>query len=174
MRTAAAAGDRLPQKGRLLGLESLGANSHRSDALALGDSTSLRYLVPEPDAHDEAIHGADAAFSPAGRRRTRPPTTSMLMMGTAKNATALAARCSTGRWWRGRLAARRYGTLRMSRDDIASYLGLALESVSGNCRSSCGGLLAVHNRRIGLAGTDQPARAGELPWPGSRPRRTWR
>lgn len=138
------------QPGRLLGLESLAANTHRCDVLALCDSTAcaisytgLTRLMKQYAALTRRFHQL------VGAELDRQQT-SMLMLGTAKAPQRLAAFLLD-------LADGGAGEpadtveLRMSRDDIASHLGLALESVSRQLTQfRAAGLLDVQNRRIKL------------------------
>ena len=140
------------QPGRLLGLESLGANSHRCDALALCDSTVCAISYPSLTRMMKQYTALTRRFHQLVGTELDRQQTSMLMLGTAKTPQRLAALLldlADGGGDDGCPADT--VTLRMSRDDIASYLGLALESVSRQLSQfRAAGLLAVHNRRIDL------------------------
>lgn len=138
------------QPGRLLGLESLAAHSHRCDATALCDSTACAISYTGLTRMMKQYAALTRRFHQLLGAEFDRQQTSMLMLGTAKAPQRLAAflldlatdddnaPCNTVE-------------LRMSRDDIASHLGLALESVSRQLTQfRAAGLLDVQNRRIEL------------------------
>lgn len=138
------------QPGQLLGLESLAAHSHRCDAVALCDSTACAISYTGLTRMMKQYAVLTRRFHQLLGAEFDRQQTSMLMLGTAKAPQRLAAflldvargdddvPCNTVE-------------LRMSRDDIASHLGLALESVSRQLTQfRAAGLLDVQNRRIEL------------------------
>ncbi|HEX8405995.1 MAG TPA: Crp/Fnr family transcriptional regulator [Duganella sp.] len=138
--------------GQLLGLEALSSREYCCDAVALCDSTvcaisypMLSSLLQQRGALLQRFH---ALF---GNELARQQT-STLLLGNARAPQRLAAFLLD-------LAASHHAPappassfeLRMSRDDIASHLGLALESVSRQLTQfRAAGLLDVQNRRIEL------------------------
>jgi len=138
--------------GQLLGLDALSSHAYGSDAVALCDSTvcaisysMLTSLLQQRSIlllRFHALFGAELA-----RQQSN-----MLLLGNAKAPQRLAAFLMD-------LATSHHAPappapsfeLRMSRDDIASHLGLALESVSRQLTQfRAAGLLEVQNRRIEL------------------------
>nr|WP_315397053.1 helix-turn-helix domain-containing protein [uncultured Duganella sp.] len=142
--------------GQLLGLEALSTHQHVCDAVALCDSmvcavsyAMLTSLIQQRSALLLRFH---ALFGTELARQQR----CMLMLGNARAPQRLAAFLLD-------LAASHQAPappaaafeLRMSRDDIASHLGLALESVSRQLTQfRAAGLLEVQNRRIELLDAD--------------------
>lgn len=138
--------------GQLLGLEALSSRAYRHDAVALCDSIvcaisypMLLALIQQRGALLQRFH---ALFGAALARQQ----TSTLLLGNARAPQRLAAFLLD-------LATSHHAPappapsfeLRMSRDDIASHLGLALESVSRQLTQfRAAGLLDVQNRRIDL------------------------
>ena len=138
------------QPGQLLGLESLAASSHRCDAVALCDSTACAISYTGLTRMMKQYAALTRRFHQLLGAELDRQQTSMLMLGNAKAPQRLAAFLLD-------LARSEDGTpsrmveLRMSRDDIASHLGLALESVSRQLTQfRAAGLLDVQNRRIEL------------------------
>lgn len=142
--------------GQLLGLDALASRTYCCDAVALCDSTvcaisyaMLNSLIQQRSAlllRFHALFGTELA-----RQQSN-----MLLLGNAKAPQRLAAFLLD-------LAASHQAPappapsfeLRMSRDDIASHLGLALESVSRQLTQfRAAGLLEVQNRRIELLDAD--------------------
>lgn len=138
--------------GQLLGLEALAARAYHCDAVALCDSIvcAISYpmlvgLIQQRTAlllRFHALFGAELARQQSG----------MLLLGNARAPQRLAAfllDLATSHHAPAPPAAS--FELRMSRDDIASHLGLALESVSRQLTQfRAAGLLEVQNRRIDL------------------------
>jgi CRP/FNR family transcriptional regulator, anaerobic regulatory protein len=138
------------QPGQLLGLESLAAHSHRCDAVALCDSTACAISYTGLTRMMKQYAALTRRFHQLLGAELDRQQTSMLMLGTAKAPQRLAAFLLD-------LAKDEDDApsdtvaLRMSRDDIASHLGLALESVSRQLTQfRAAGLLDVQNRRIEL------------------------
>lgn len=138
------------QAGQLMGLESLAAQAHRCDAVALSDSTACAISYTGLTRMMKQYAVLTRRFHQLVGAELDRQQTSMLMLGNAKSPQRLAAFLLD-------LAKGEDGAplhtveLRMSREDIASHLGLALESVSRQLtlfRNA--GLLDVQNRRIAL------------------------
>ena len=138
--------------GQLLGLEALSSREYRCDAVALCDSTvcevSYAMLIALIQQRGDLLRRFHALFGTELARQQ----TSTLLLGNARAPQRLAAFLLD-------LATSHHAPtppapsfeLRMSRDDIASHLGLALESVSRQLTQfRAAGLLDVQNRRIEL------------------------
>ena len=136
--------------GRLLGLESLGADTHRCDAVALCDSTVCAISYPGLTRMMKQYAALTRRFHQLVGAELDRQQTSMLMLGAAKAPQRLATFLLDLADDSGAHACDAV-ELRMSRDDIASHLGLALESISRQLTQFRGaGLLEVQNRRIRL------------------------
>ncbi|SEN19625.1 CRP/FNR family transcriptional regulator, anaerobic regulatory protein [Duganella sp. CF517] len=142
--------------GQLLGLDALASHSYRCDAVALCDSTvcaiSYAMLTSLIQQRSTLLLRFHALFGTELARQQN----NMLLLGNAKAPQRLAAFLMD-------LATSHHAPappapafeLRMSRDDIASHLGLALESVSRQLTQfRAAGLLEVQNRRIELLDAD--------------------
>jgi CRP/FNR family transcriptional regulator len=117
--------------GQLLGLDALASHAYCCDAVALCDSTvcaiSYAMLTSLIQQRSTLLLRFHALFGTELARQQ----SNMLLLGNAKAPPSF--------------------ELRMSRDDIASHLGLALESVSRQLTQfRAAGLLEVQNRRIEL------------------------
>ena len=144
--------------GQMLGLDALSSHAYCSDAVALCDSTvcaisysMLTSLLQQRSIlllRFHALFGAELA-----RQQSN-----MLLLGNAKAPQRLAAflmDLATSRQAPAPAPPVPSFELRMSRDDIASHLGLALESVSRQLTQfRAAGLLEVQNRRIDLLDAD--------------------
>jgi CRP/FNR family transcriptional regulator len=138
--------------GEVLGLESLGAGRYTADAIALCDSTvcAIHYrdltalMARESDllSRFHALCGAQLA-----RQQT-----AMSLLGGARAPQRIAAfLLELGQRHAALGESPTLFNLRMSREDLGSYLGLALESVSRVLtRFRADGLLCVSNRSIVL------------------------
>ena len=138
--------------GDLLGMDAIGANRHQCDAVALEDSEvcEIPFLRLEELFGDmpRLLHRFHRIMSSEITREQ----TAMLLLSHLRAEQRLAAfLVNLG----ARYAARGYSpvsfTLRMSREDIGSYLGLTIESISRLLNKfKKEGCLRVSNREIAL------------------------
>jgi CRP/FNR family transcriptional regulator len=142
------------QPGQLLGLESLATLTHRCDGVALCDTTACALSYQGLTRMMKQYAALTRRFHQLVGAELDRQQTSMLMLGAARAPQRLAAFLldMAGNAADGMAAtAQTTVELRMSRDDIASHLGLALESVSRQLTQfRAAGLLDVQNRRIEL------------------------
>jgi CRP/FNR family transcriptional regulator len=145
-----------PMSGDLLGMDGLGPGIHRSDAVALTQATvcvlpraGLLHACAEHEALARRVFGAFSAELDADHR-------AMLLLGSRTAEERVAAFVvETGE----RLAARGYAAsdvgLWMTREDIGSFLGLELETISRVLgRLQRRGLLDVHRRHLHIVDGD--------------------
>jgi CRP/FNR family transcriptional regulator len=138
------------QPGRLLGLESLAALTYRCDGVALCDATACAMSYQGLTRMMKQYAALTRRFHQLVGAELDRQQTSMLMLGAAKAPQRVAALLLDLAHADGEPPHSTF-ELRMSRDDIASHLGLALESVSRQLTQfRAAGLLAVQNRRIEL------------------------
>ena len=142
--------------GQLLGLDALSSHTFCCDAVALCDSTvcaiSYAMLTSLIQQRSTLLLRFHALFGTELARQQ----SNMLLLGNAKAPQRLAAfLMDLATSHHAPAAPAPSFELRMSRDDIASYLGLALESVSRQLTQfRAAGLLEVQNRRIELLDAD--------------------
>lgn len=142
--------------GQLLGLEALASHVYRCDAVALCDSAvcavSYAMLTSLIQQRSTLLLRFHALFGTELARQQ----SSMLLLGNARAPQRLAAfLLDLAAGHQAPAAPAPSFELRMSRDDIASHLGLALESVSRQLTQfRAAGLLEVQNRRIELLDAD--------------------
>lgn len=138
--------------GQLLGLEALSSHIYCCDAVALCDSTvcaiSYSMLTSLIQQRTTLLLRFHALFGTELARQQ----SSMLLLGNARAPQRLAAfLLDLATSHQAPAPPAPSFELRMSRDDIASHLGLALESVSRQLTQfRAAGLLEVQNRRIEL------------------------
>ncbi|MET0322017.1 MAG: Crp/Fnr family transcriptional regulator [Duganella sp.] len=138
------------QPGQLLGLESLAALTHRCDSVALCDTTACAISYQGLTRMMKQYAALTRRFHQLIGAELDRQQSSMLMLGAAKAPQRLAA-FLLDMAGNGADTSSTTVELRMSRDDIASHLGLALESVSRQLTQfRAAGLLDVQNRRIEL------------------------
>jgi CRP/FNR family transcriptional regulator len=142
--------------GQLLGLDALAAHAYGCDAVALCDSAVCAISYPMLTSLIQQRSTLLLRFHALFGTELARQQSNMLLLGNAKAPQRLAAFLMD-------LATSHHAPtppapsfeLRMSRDDIASHLGLALESVSRQLTQfRAAGLLEVQNRRIELLDAD--------------------
>lgn len=136
--------------GELIGLDALGGGSHRCEAVALEASEVCEVPFPRLTAIAAQIPGLQAQLLRViGGSVTRDQEhLGLLMRRHASERIALFLHGIGERYARIGQSATAF-KLPMSREDIAHYLGLALETVSrGFTRLQDDGVIAVHGRRI--------------------------
>ncbi|MBI4196148.1 MAG: fumarate/nitrate reduction transcriptional regulator Fnr [Betaproteobacteria bacterium] len=143
--------------GDLMGLDAISSNRHICDAVALEDSEVCEIPLSELEALSREIPSLQQHFHRIMSREIVRDYGVMLLLGSMKAEERLAAFLLN---LSQRFAARGYSAtefnLRMTREEIGSYLGLKLETISrALSRFQEDGLIAVRNKRIKL--TDIPA-----------------
>ena len=142
--------------GELLGLDGIGTDRHTCDAVALEDSTVcvIPYHMLEGLAHE--VTDLQRVFHEIMSREIVRDHGVMLLLGSMRAEERLAAFLLN---LTQRLHARGYSrtelVLRMTREEIGSYLGLKLETVSRTfSKFQDDGLLEVKQRQIRIVSQD--------------------
>lgn len=138
--------------GDLLGLDAIGSAEHMCDAVALEDTEVCEMPFPALERFSRDIPSLQRHFHRLMSREIVRDYGVMLLLGSMKAGERLAAFLLN---LSQRFAARGYSpaefNLRMTREEIGSYLGLKLETVSRTLSQlQQDGLIAVQNRRISL------------------------
>ena len=136
--------------GDLLGMDGIGIAEHTQTAVALDDSAVLVFPYAEfesPSTHANALQGPLHRVMSQELARTHGM---MILLGTMHAEGRVAAFLLD---LSQRYVVRGYSgcefTLRMTREDLASYLGLKLETVSRIVsRFKVNGLIEAHNRDV--------------------------
>lgn len=143
--------------GDLMGLDAISSNQHMCDAVALEDSEVCEIPLAALEHLSREIPSLQQHFHRIMSREIVRDYGVMLLLGSMRAEERLAAFLLN---LSQRFAARGYSTtefnLRMTREEIGSYLGLKLETISralSNFQEK--GLIEVRNRRVRL--TDLPA-----------------
>ncbi len=136
--------------GELLGLDGIGTNRHEVDAVALEDSQVCVIPFAELEALSAEVVSLQQQFHRIMSREIVHSHGVMLLLGSMYAEERLAAFLLNLTY---RLQARGYSAssvlLRMTREEIGSYLGLTLETVSRTfSKFQAEGLLFVRNRQI--------------------------
>ncbi|MDE2370015.1 MAG: helix-turn-helix domain-containing protein [Burkholderiales bacterium] len=136
--------------GELLGLDGIGARRHEVDAVALEDSQVCVIPFAELEALALEVVGLQQQFHRILSREIVHDHGVMLLLGSMYAEERLAAFLLNLTF---RLRARGFSAstvvLRMTREEIGSYLGLTLETVSRTfSKFQAEGLLFVRNRQI--------------------------
>lgn len=136
--------------GEIMGMDAIGAEKHSSSAVALEDSEVcvIPYSRLVNLGHD--MHGLQRQFHKVMSREIAQEHSVMLLLGTMRAEERLAAFLLN---LSQRFTARGYSAsefnLRMTREEIGSYLGLKLETVSRTfSKFQDGGLISVHQKHI--------------------------
>jgi CRP/FNR family transcriptional regulator len=141
--------------GELLGLDGISGEMHTCNAIALEDSEVCAIPFLHLEGLSRQIHTLQHHFHKVMSREIVRDHGVMMLLGTMRAEERLAAFLLN---LSQRFKARGYSpaefNLRMSRDEIGSYLGLKLETVSrAFSRFQEDGLLAVHQRKIRILNT---------------------
>jgi CRP/FNR family transcriptional regulator, anaerobic regulatory protein len=136
--------------GELIGLDGIGTRRHEVDAVALEDSQVCVITYAELEALSIEIHTLQQQFHRALSREIVRNHGVMLLLGSMHAEERLAAFLLN---LTHRLRQRGFSSssvvLRMSREEIGSYLGLKLETVSRTfSKFQADGLLFVRHRQI--------------------------
>ena len=131
--------------GELLGLDGIGADRHTADEIALEDSEVcvIPYARLEEPAFQRSLHRV------MSRELVRDQSV-MMLLGTMRAEERLAAfLLNLSQRFRARGYSQTEFHLRMTRDEIGSYLGLSLETVSRLfSKFQAEGLIAVQQKHI--------------------------
>jgi CRP/FNR family transcriptional regulator len=141
--------------GELLGLDGISNEVHSCNAIALEDSEVCAIPFSHLEGLSREIHTLQHHFHKVMSREIVRDHGVMMLLGTMRAEERLAAFLLN---LSQRFKARGYSpaefNLRMSRDEIGSYLGLKLETVSrAFSRFQEEGLLAVHQRKVRILDT---------------------
>ncbi|KFB72750.1 MAG: Anaerobic regulatory protein [Candidatus Accumulibacter phosphatis] len=142
--------------GELLGLDGISSEIHTCNAIALEDSEVCAIPFSHLEGLSRQIHTLQHHFHKVMSREIVRDHGVMMLLGTMRAEERLAAFLLN---LSQRFKARGYSpaefNLRMSRDEIGSYLGLKLETVSRTfSHFQEEGLLAVHQRKIRILHTE--------------------
>ena len=142
--------------GELIGLDGISTDHHSCDAIALEDSQVCMIPYSQLETLSREVTLLQHQFHKIMSREIVRDHGVMLLLGSMRAEERLAAFLLN---LSQRFKARGYSpaefNLRMSRDEIGSYLGLKLETVSrAFSRFQEDGLLSVHQRKIRILSTD--------------------
>lgn len=144
----------------LLGLDALDAGVHPTSIRMLEYSVALEIPLPQMEQAGMDIHGLYAALVRKLSREIDYEQQTLLLLGSAKAEERLATfLLELGRRYAERGCSACDYLLRMTREDIASYLGLKLETVSrGLSRFNRTGAVDVRGRNIRIRDREQLGR----------------
>ena len=139
--------------GELMGMDGIGTGRHACDAVALEDSDVCAIPFSRLEELSHEVQALKRHFNQAMSREIVRAHEAMLMLGSMKSEERLAAFVLD---LAERLRARGYSStelvLRMTREEIGSYLGLKLETVSrAFSKFQDGGLIEVNGKHIRIA-----------------------
>jgi len=142
--------------GELLGLDGISAERHNCDAVALEDSTVCVIPYPQLEGLSQEVPELQRVFHKIMSREIVRDHGVMLLLGSMRAEERLAAfllNLTQRLHLRG--FSRSEFILRMTREEIGSYLGLKLETVSRTfSRFQADGLLDVKQRQIRIVNQD--------------------
>jgi CRP/FNR family transcriptional regulator len=136
--------------GDLMGLDAIGTNQHLCDAVALEDSEVCEIPLKDLEGLSRNIPSLQQHFHRIMSREIARDYGVMLLLGSMRAEERLAAFLLN---LSQRFGARGYSAtefhLRMTREEIGSYLGLKLETVSRTLSHfQAQGLIAVQNKHL--------------------------
>ena len=142
--------------GDLMGLDAIGTSQHLCDAVALEDSEVCDIPLKDLEALSRTIPSLQQHFHRIMSREIARDYGVMLLLGSMRAEERLAAFLLN---LSQRFAARGYSSLefhlRMTREEIGSYLGLKLETVSRTLSGfQAQGLIAVQNKHLRILNID--------------------
>lgn len=142
--------------GDLIGMDAIGTNQHLCDAVALEDSEVCEIPLKDLEGMSREIPSLQQHFHRIMSREIARDYGVMLLLGSMRAEERLAAFLLN---LSQRFAARGYSStefhLRMTREEIGSYLGLKLETVSRTLSQfQAQGLLAVQNKHLRILKID--------------------
>jgi len=136
--------------GEIMGMDGIGPDTHSSNAVALEDSEVCVIPYSRLESLGRDMHGLQRQFHKVMSREIAQEHSVMLLLGTMRAEERLAAFLLN---LSQRFTARGYSAsefnLRMTREEIGSYLGLKLETVSrAFSRFQEDGLISVQQKHI--------------------------
>lgn len=142
--------------GEMLGLDGIGENTYQSNAIALEDSEACVVRFNDFEQLARQLPSLQSQFHKILSRELTQDQRHLLALGTLRAEERLASFLLN---LSDRLAARGYSAnefhLRMSREEIGSYLGIQLETVSRLfSRFTESGLIQIKQRHIKLVDMD--------------------
>ncbi len=142
--------------GDLMGLDAIGTSQHLCDAVALEDSEVCDIPLKDLEEMSRTIPSLQQHFHRIMSREIARDYGVMLLLGSMRAEERLAAFLLN---LSQRFAARGYSSLefhlRMTREEIGSYLGLKLETVSRTLSGlQAQGLIAVQNKHLRILDID--------------------
>ncbi|MGV3627896.1 MAG: fumarate/nitrate reduction transcriptional regulator Fnr [Betaproteobacteria bacterium] len=142
--------------GELVGMDAIGTNQHLCDAVALEDSDACEIPLNDLESMSRKIPSLQQHFNRVMSREIAHDYGVMLLLGSMRAEERLAAFLLN---LSQRFAARGYSStefhLRMTREEIGSYLGLKLETVSrALSHFQAQGLVAVQNKHLRILKID--------------------
>ena len=142
--------------GDLMGMDAIGTSQHLCDAVALEDSEVCEIPLKDLEALSRDIPSLQQHFHRIMSREIARDYGVMLLLGSMRAEERLAAFLLN---LSQRFAARGYSAtefhLRMTREEIGSYLGLKLETVSRTLSHfQAQGLIAVQNKHLRILSLD--------------------
>ncbi len=142
--------------GDLMGMDAIGTSQHLCDAVALEDSEACEIPLKDLEALSRNIPSLQQHFHRIMSREIARDYGVMLLLGSMRAEERLAAFLLN---LSQRFAARGYSALefhlRMTREEIGSYLGLKLETVSRTLSGfQAQGLIAVQNKHLRILKID--------------------
>jgi len=142
--------------GDILGLDGIGTEAHTCNAIALEDSEVCVISYPKLEEFARVIEGLQHQFHKVMSREIVRDHSVMLLLGSMRAEERLAAFLLN---MSQRFTARGFSptefNLRMTREEIGSYLGLKLETVSrAFSHFQEGGLISVHQKHICILDND--------------------
>lgn len=143
-------------RGDLLGLDGLATGVHACDATALEDSEVIAFPFNEKDDRGNRPWLVDLARRAMSQELARSHAMQLMLSGQTAEQRTAAFLVSLSRRMAKRGYSRSEFVLRMSRAEIGSFLGLALETVS-RCMSNLArrGLIEVDQKRVLIADPDK-------------------
>lgn len=157
--------------GDVIGTDGIGTGVQASEAVALEDSDVCVLMFERLELLTRSLHGLQRNLHRLlSREIVREQGVMALLGGMSADARVAAFLLNVSY----RLRARRYSglefNLRMSREDIGSYLGLKLETVSRTLsRFADDGLLSVHNKLVRILDMERMHRLAGQSIPAARP-----
>ena len=142
--------------GDLMGMDAIGTSQHLCDAVALEDSDVCEIPLSDLETMSREIPSLQQHFHRVMSREIARDYGVMLLLGSMRAEERLAAFLLN---LSQRFAARGYSStefhLRMTREEIGSYLGLKLETISRTLSHfQAQGLLAVQNKHLRILKID--------------------
>lgn len=138
--------------GEIVGLDGIGNNSHICDAVALEDSEVCTIPYERLDDISQQFHSLQTHFHRIMGREIVKDQNVMLLLGSMRAEQRLAAFLSSlSERQKARGFSAKDMVLRMTREEIGSYLGLKIETVSRTLsKMQADGLISIAQRKLSL------------------------